>query len=280
MTPHEKHIKKFSHMNVAKARIAVAADDVVIDEKEAELPVVIGRGEDYEPGKGRLALRKAVPGSEAEEVYVFKGVYARFGCRSDEKDCTSRVHVRLEPAPNGVLVINEGKYPIYVNGDEVPLKNSKLVKSAVIQIPGVYTVDGRRAKILINISARLYVHLETFCRIIQDSLASLIQFIDYLNILRDKHKNITNTEIEDLTQKLRPELGIIKGHFRALAQYAEGKDPAVAEIANKVLREIDALGDLTLGIPDLTAVLAKLSELYTTLTLHRDEHCSTVLKNL
>ncbi|MGC8584027.1 MAG: hypothetical protein ACP5MH_09930 [Thermoproteus sp.] len=264
---------------MAKARIAVAADDVVIDEREAELPVVIGRGEGYEPGRGRLALKRAVPGSEAEEVYVFKGVYARFGCRSDEKDCTSRVHVRLEPAPNGVLVINEGKYPIYVNGDEVPLKNSKLVKSAVIQIPGVYTVDGRRAKILINISAQLYAHLETFCRIIQDSLTSLEQFRDHLKILTTR-KNITNTEIEDLTQRLRLDMGDIKGRFRALAQYAEGKDPAVAEIANKVLREIDALGDLTLGIPDPTAVLAKLSELYTTLTLHRDEHCSTVLKNL
>jgi len=253
-----------------RARIALAAGDTIIDETEAELPITIGRGEDYERGRGRLALKKAAQGSETEEeIHVFKGVYARFGCRSDEEDCTSRRHVRLEPKPDGILVINEGRYPIYIDGDEVPPEGTKLVKSAVIQLPGIYTVDERRARILINMPQPPMP--SEICRIIQDSLTSLGQFIDHVKNLALQPG--TSAEIEDLKQRLRPEVAHIKGRFRGLEQYAKGRYLNIAEIASGVLREIDTLEDLILGLPHLAAVLSKLSELHTMLALQRKELC-------
>ena len=108
-------------------------------------PVVLGRSR--RAGSQDVLAVKTL---EGEELYVFKGVYARWGCVGNDTDCTS--HRQLEIAVEGgaVVVKNVGSTPTYSQGRQINMVILSPGQWVELALPGVYTHDGRKARVVIR----------------------------------------------------------------------------------------------------------------------------------
>jgi hypothetical protein len=181
--------------------------DVEGERHQATPPVVLGRTR----GAGSQdALAVKTPSGEV--LHVFKGVYARWGCAGSDTDCTS--HRQLEIAVEGgaLVVRNVGKFPTYSHGrpiDKIALSPGQW---AELTLPGVYTHDGRKARIVIKTPGVAPVRSvsDAVCEAYCEAWRIINQIYHFVR----EGRVMTAKEFEDLEKLLH----IFKGHVEALVK--------------------------------------------------------------
>jgi hypothetical protein len=166
-----------------------------------------------------------VKDADGRALYVFKGVYARWGCAGSDTDCTS--HRQLEIAVEGgaLVVRNVGKSPTYSQGQPIDRIVLGPGQWAELTLPGVYTHDGKKARIIIKTPGVAPVRSapDAVCEACCDAWRIINQVYDLVKEVRA----MTAKELEDLEKLLH----IFKGHIEALEAMTTRPD-AVKELIN------------------------------------------------
>lgn len=198
-------------------------------------PVVLGRSR----GAGSQDVL-AVKTPDEKELYVFKGVYARWGCAGNDTDCASRRQLEIAVEGDVVVVKNVGRASAYSQGrpiDSVILRPGQQLE---LTLPGVYTHDGRKARIVIKALGAeppMQPAADTLCT----AFCEAWQIIRQLYDLAKDRPLITTKQAEDLEHLLN----IFKGHFNSL-------EKIVARVNPDFVRELVSIRELVeLLLPQL-----------------------------
>jgi len=195
--------------------------DVEGESYQTTPPVVLGRTRSA-GSQDALAVKDA----DGRVLYVFKGVYARYGCAGSDTDCTS--HRQLEIAVEGgaLVVKNVGKFPTYSQGrpiDKIALSPGQW---AELTLPGVYTHDGKKARIIImtpGAKPTTQPAIDAVCKACCEAWRIINQIYDFVR----EGRVMTAKELEDLERLFR----IFKGHLDGLAT-------TVIQVAPDAVREL------------------------------------------
>ncbi len=195
--------------------------DVEGESYQTTPPVVLGRTR----GAGSQdALAVKTPNGEV--LHVFKGVYAKWGCAGSDTDCTS--HRQLEIAVEGgaLVVRNVGKFPTYSQGQPIDRIVLGPGQWAELTLPGVYTHDGKKARIIIKtpgVKHTMQPATDAVCKACCEAWRIISQVYDHVKEAR----TMTAKELEDL-EKLFPRF---MGSVAALEE-------AAAEVFPDAVREL------------------------------------------
>jgi hypothetical protein len=202
----------------------VALTPVEIDAEgeryQATPPVVLGR---TRSAGSQDALAVKTPNGEV--LHVFKGVYARWGCAGSDTDCTSSTQLEIAVEGGALVVRNVGKFPTYSQGQPIDRIVLGPGQWAELTLPGVYTHDGKKARIVIKTPGVAPVRSapDAVCEACCDAWRIINQVYDLVKEVRA----MTAKELEDLEKLLH----IFKGHIEALEAMTTRPD-AVKELIN------------------------------------------------
>jgi len=181
-------------------------------------PVVLGRTR----GAGSQdALAVKTPNGEV--LHVFKGVYARWGCAGSDTDCTSSTQLEIAVEGGALVVRNVGKSPTYSQGQPIDKITLGPGQWAELTLPGVYTHDGRKARIVIKTPGATPVRSmsDAVCEAYCEAWRIINQVYDFVR----EGRVMTAKELEDLERLFY----IFKGHIEALETMTTRPD-AVKEL--------------------------------------------------
>ena len=220
-------------------------------------PVVLGRTR----GAGSQdALAVKTPNGEV--LHVFKGVYARWGCAGSDIDCTSSTQLEIAVEGGALVVRNVGKFPTYSQGQPIDKIALGPGQWAELTLPGVYTHDGKKARIVIKTPGVAPVRSmsDAVCEACCEAWRIIDQVYDFVKEVRA----MTAKELEDLEKLLH----IFKGHVEALETMTARPD-AVKELISfrdyielllPHLRRGDLSGDAVAKITSMRHRVNKLRE--------------------
>ena len=183
-------------------------------------PVVLGRTRSA-GSQDALAVKDA----DGRVLYVFKGVYARYGCAGSDTDCTSSTQLKIAVEGNALVVKNVGKFPAYSQGQPIDKIALSPGQWAELTLPGVYTHDEKKARIVIKTPGVAPVRSATDA--VCETCCETWRIIDQVYDLVKEVRVMTAKELEDL-EKL---FYIFKGHVEALETMTTRPD-AVKELIN------------------------------------------------
>jgi len=193
--------------------------DVEGERHQATPPVVLGRTRSA-GSQDALAVKDA----DGRVLYVFKGVYARYGCAGSDTDCTSSTQLEIAVEGNALVLRNVGKFPTYSQGrpiDKIALSPGQW---AELTLPGVYTHDGKKARIIIKTPGAKPTTqpvTDAVCKACCEAWHIINQIYDFVR----EGRAMTAKELEDLEKLLH----IFKGHVEALETMTARPD-AVKEL--------------------------------------------------
>jgi hypothetical protein len=231
--------------------------DVEGERYQTTPPVVLGRTR----GAGSQdALAVKTPNGEV--LHVFKGVYARWGCAGSDTDCTSSTQLEIAVEGNALVVRNVGRYPTYSQGQPIDRIVLGPGQWAELTLPGVYTHDGKKARIIIKTPGVAPVRsvsdavCETYC----EAWRIINQVYDFVR----EGRVMTAKEFEDLERLLH----IFKGHVEALETMTARPDVVkelisfrdYVELLLPQLRRGDLPGDALSKITSMRHRINKLRE--------------------
>jgi len=194
--------------------------DVEGERHQATPPVVLGRTR----GAGSQdALAVKTPNGEV--LHVFKGVYARYGCAGSDTDCTSHRQLEIAVEDDALVVRNVGRFPTYSQGQPIDRIVLGPGQWAELALPGVYTHDGRKARIVIKTPGVAPVRSlsDAVCEACCEAWRIIDQVYDFVR----EGRVMTSKELEDL-EKL---FYLFKGHVEALETMITRPD-VVKELIN------------------------------------------------
>jgi len=194
--------------------------DVEGERYQTTPPVVLGRTR----GAGSQDAL-AVKDADGRVLYVFKGVYARYGCAGSDTDCTSSTQLKIAVEGNALVVKNVGKFPAYSQGQPIDKIALSPGQWAELTLPGVYTHDEKKARIVIKTPGVAPVRSATDA--VCETCCETWRIIDQVYDLVKEVRVMTAKELEDL-EKL---FYIFKGHVEALETMTTRPD-AVKELIN------------------------------------------------
>jgi len=193
--------------------------DVEGERYQTTPPVVLGRT----PGAGSQDAL-AVKDADGRALYVFKGVYARWGCAGSDTDCTSHRQLEIAVEGNALVVRNVGKFPTYSQGrpmDRIVLGPGQW---AELTLPGVYTHDGKKARIVIKTPGVKHT-MQPVSDAVCEACCEAWRIIDQVYGHVKEVRTMTAKELEDLERLFY----IFKGHVEALETMTARPD-AVKEL--------------------------------------------------
>jgi hypothetical protein len=195
--------------------------DVEGERHQATPPVVLGRTR----GAGSQdALAVKTPNGEV--LHVFKGVYARWGCAGSDTDCTSSTQLEIAVEGGALVVRNVGKFPTYSQGQPIDRIVLGPGQWAELTLPGVYTHDGKKARIIIKtpgVKHTMQPATDAVCEACCEAWRIISQVYDHVKEARV----MTAKELEDL-ERLFPRF---TGSVAALEE-------AAAEVSPDAVREL------------------------------------------
>jgi hypothetical protein len=204
--------------------------DVEGERHQATPPVVLGRTRG--PGS-QDALAVKTPNGEV--LHVFKGVYARWGCAGSDTDCTSSTQLEIAVEGGALVVRNVGKFPTYSQGRPIDRIVLGPGQWAELTLPGVYTHDGKKARIVIKTPGVAPVRSATEsatpadCKTCCEVFCEAWRIINQIYHFVREGRAMTAKELEEL-EKL---FYIFKGHLDGLATTVVQAAPdAVKELVN------------------------------------------------
>jgi hypothetical protein len=180
--------------------------DVEGESYQTTPPVVLGRTR----GAGSQDAL-AVKDADRRVLYVFKGVYARYGCAGSDTDCTSSTQLEIAVEGGALVVRNVGKFPTYSQGrpiDKIALSPGQW---AELTLPGVYTHDGKKARIIIKTPGAkptTQPATDAVCEACCEAWRIINQIYDFVK----EGRAMTAKELENLETLL----SLFKGHVEAL----------------------------------------------------------------
>ena len=154
-----------------------------------------------------------------------RGVYARWGCAGSDTDCTSNTQLKIAVEGNALVVKNVGKFPAYSQGQPIDKIALSPGQWAELTLPGVYTHDEKKARIVIKTPGVAPVRSATDA--VCETCCETWRIIDQVYDLVKEVRVMTAKELEDL-EKL---FYIFKGHVEALETMTTRPD-AVKELIN------------------------------------------------
>ena len=198
--------------------------DVEGESYQTTPPVVLGRTRSA-GSQDALAVKDA----DGRVLYVFKGVYARYGCAGSDTDCTSSTQLKIAVEDNALVVKNVGKFPTYSQGQPIDKIALSPGQWAELTLPGVYTHDGKKARIIIKTPGATPERFATesappaVCKACCEAWRIINQIYDFVR----EGRVMTAKELEDLERLFR----ILKGHVNELEKAAAKVSPdAVNEL--------------------------------------------------
>jgi hypothetical protein len=187
--------------------------DVEGERHQATPPVVLGRTRGA-GSQGALAVKTL----NGEVLHVFKGVYARWGCAGSDTDCTSNTQLEIAVENNALVVKNVGRYPTYSQGRPIDRIVLGPGQWAELTLPGVYTHDGKKARIVIKTPGATPERFttesappadcKTYCEACCEAWRIISQIYDFVK----EGRVMTAKELENLETLL----SLFKGHVEAL----------------------------------------------------------------
>ncbi len=204
--------------------------DVEGERYQTTPPVVLGRTR----GAGSQdALAVKTPNGEV--LHVFKGVYARWGCAGSDTDCTSSTQLKIAVEGGALVVKNVGRYPTYSQGRPIDMIVLGPGQWAELTLPGVYTHDGKKARIVIKTPGVTPERSATEsatpadCKTCCEACCEAWRIINQIYHFVKEGRVMTAKELEDL-EKL---FYIFKGDVEALeAMTAATRPDVVKELIN------------------------------------------------
>ena len=175
---------------------------------QATPPVVLGRAR----GAGSQDAL-AVKDADGRALYVFKAVYARWGCAGSDTDCTSHRQLEIAVEGNALVVRNVGKFPTYSQGRPIDRIVLGPGQWAELTLPGVYTHDGKKARIIIKtpgVKHTMQPATDAVCEACCEAWRILSQLSASV---KDRPLKITAKDAEDLVHLFN----VFKGHLDGLA---------------------------------------------------------------
>ncbi len=193
--------------------------DVEGERYQTTPPVVLGR---TRSAGSQDAL--AVKGADGRVLYVFKGVYARYGCAGSDTDCTSSTQLEIAVEGGALVVRNVGKFPTYSQGQPIDKIALSPGQWAELTLPGVYTHDGKKARIVIKTpGATPPPTTGAVCEVCCEAWRIINQIYHFVR----EGRAMTAKELEDLERLFY----IFKGDVEALETMTARPD-AVKELVN------------------------------------------------
>jgi hypothetical protein len=179
--------------------------DVEGERYQATPPVVLGRTRSA-GSQDALAVKDA----DGRVLYVFKGVYARYGCAGSDTDCTSSTQLEIAVEGGALVVRNVGKFPTYSQGRPIDRIMLGPGQWAELTLPGVYTHDGKKARIVIKTpGATPPPTIDVVCEVCCEAWRIINQIYHFVR----EGRAMTAKELEDLERLFY----IFKGHLDGLA---------------------------------------------------------------
>jgi len=195
--------------------------DVEGESYQTTPPVVLGR---TRSAGSQDALAVKTPNGEV--LHVFKGVYARWGCAGSDTDCTSSTQLKIAVEGNALVVRNVGKFPAYSQGQPIDRIALSPGQWAELTLPGVYTHDGKKARIIIKTPGAkptTQPAIDAVCEACCEAWRIINQIYDFVR----EGRVMTAKELEDLEGLFY----LFKGHVEALETMITRPD-AVKELIN------------------------------------------------
>jgi len=203
---------------------------------QATPPVVLGRAQ----GAGSQNVL-AVKTSDGRELYVFKGVYARFGCAGSDTDCTSHTQLKIAVEGGTLIVKNVGKFPAYSQGQPIDRIVLGPGQWAELNLPGVYTHDGKKARIVIKTPGAITPTESAGCEV----LCRVWIFFEQL------YSWVEGRSLNGVVENLVRGFSIIKGDLEALVILISKRWPnAVERLMHSVKHIEHILRQLKQNSPD------------------------------
>jgi len=171
-------------------------------------PVVLGRTRSA-GSQDALAVKDA----DGRVLYVFKGVYARYGCAGSDTDCTSSTQLEIAVEGGALVVRNVGEFPTYSQGRPIDRIALSPGQWAELSLPGVYTHDGKKARIIImtpGAKPTTQPVTDAVCKACCEAWHIINQIYDFVR----EGRVMTAKELENLERLLH----IFKGHVEALVK--------------------------------------------------------------
>ena len=185
---------------------------------QATPPVVLGRAR----GAGSQDAL-AVKDADGRALYVFKGVYARWGCAGSDTDCTSHRQLEIAVEGNALVVRNVGMFPAYSQGRPIDRIVLGPGQWAELNLPGVYTHDGKKARIVIKTPGAIVptesAGREALCPV----LCRVWIFFEQL------YSWVEGRSLNGVVENLVWDFSIIKGHLEALVILVSKRRPDTVE---------------------------------------------------
>ena len=177
-------------------------------------PVVLGRTR----GAGSQdALAVKTP--DGRVLYVFKGVYARYGCAGSDTDCTSHTQLVIDVEGGTLTVKNVGKFPAYSQGRPIDRIELGLGQWIELILPGVYTRDGKKARIVIKTPGAITPTESAGC----EALCRVWIFFEQL------YSWVEKSPLKTAAENLIRDFSITKGHLKSLVILVSKRRPDTVE---------------------------------------------------
>jgi hypothetical protein len=182
--------------------------DVEGERHQATPPVVLGR---TRSAGSQDALAVKTPNGEV--LHVFKRVYAKWGCAGSDTDCTSSTQLEIAVEGGALVVRNVGKFPTYSQGQPIDRIALGPGQWAELTLPGVYTHDGKKARIIIKtpgVKHTMQPATDAVCEACCEAWRIISQLSTFV---KDRPLKITAKDAEDLEHLFN----LFKGHLDGLA---------------------------------------------------------------